>query len=365
MVRPAGRVQLRRQQYRQRHLVKLASAPVTAPVGEIVLRPAAVAGLRSDEVVERAQRVVDLPDRDHRERRLHRVARPDEMVSAGVVVAVAPRHAQAGDDRAGIGAVLMHLDDGGRQFRFARHARRRVRQRQRPGPVLPLFDEDAPRFVVVVGKAGSGECSRAFRRFRETERQCAGRGRDLAHQRDIAVRGMRIRPCHRAVAGEILPSVGKAGIADAGAREAGIAAQAQRRSVVAGEEILAGERAVVARARQMRREQGIETKSVAVQRVADHQHIAQRMDEKLQLEPEAVAFVNDTRQRHAGLRCRDRIAVRPLEFRPAVRTGDDEAEVADLRMTGRRPVNLVDDAVPEGRPDTARSQRRRDGVLGA
>src|SRR5215831_5141011 len=57
--------------------------------------------------MERA--IIDLSHSQKGEACFDAIARPDQMVAANGIGGVSPRHAQAGDDRTWIGAVLMHF----------------------------------------------------------------------------------------------------------------------------------------------------------------------------------------------------------------------------------------------------------------
>ena len=107
--------QLCRQQHRKRRLIQLHADPERLAARKVVLRPAAIAALRRGQVRQDVARIDQLMRRQQRERRERRIARPHQVVAAQVVGAVAPGHAQAGHDRARIGAILVDLEHRRRQ----------------------------------------------------------------------------------------------------------------------------------------------------------------------------------------------------------------------------------------------------------
>ncbi len=115
----------------------------------------------------------------------------------------------------------------------------------------------------------------------------------------------------------------------------------------------------------MRRQQGIEPRALAGEIKGDQHHVSHWIGHELQHQPVAFALVDDLGQRHIGRRDGDLVDAFALDLDPAEGPRDDEAEVPDLRRSGRRPVDLVDDAVAERDPDAARADRRRHQILGA
>jgi len=93
--------------------------------------------------------------------------------------------------------------------------------------------------------------------------------------------------------------------------------------------------------------------------------VAQRVGEELQLEAIALVLVHDAGQGHVRAGGTERVAVHALDLRPEAVAGHDETQVADLRAAGGGPVDLVEDAIPEGDPQPARTQRGADQILGA
>src|SRR6516165_10134517 len=79
--------------------------------------------------------------------------------------------------------------------------------------------------------------------------------------------------------------------------------------------------------------------------------------------------MSDLRQGHAIFRHGDLIAVDALDLEPVGRSCHYEPEVANLRLTGRWPVDLVEDAVTQRDPYPAGAERghhsRRPGWPGA
>ena len=90
------------QQHRERAFVELDAVPVGRAVQPAVLRPAAVVLLHRTQVAHHAQHLVVCAAGEEGARGLRQVARPDQMVAAQVVVALAaaPGDRQAGDQAA-------------------------------------------------------------------------------------------------------------------------------------------------------------------------------------------------------------------------------------------------------------------------
>ncbi len=136
--------------------------------------------------------------------------------------------------------------------------------------------------------------------------------------------------------------------------------------VSSGKQAVGNPGAVVEAARaQVRGEQRVEPEALPDELVGDHEHVAQRVGQELERELVVLALVDDPRQRRMRRVGHEPVAVDTLELEPAVGPRDDEAEVADLGLAGRRPVDLVDDAVAERDPEPARAQRGRHHVLRA
>jgi hypothetical protein len=115
----------------------------------------------------------------------------------------------------------------------------------------------------------------------------------------------------------------------------------------------------------MRREERIEPDAIANQAVRDEHHIAQGVGNDVQHQPVALALVRNVRQGEVRFRKRDAVAIDTLDLEPARRPGDDEAEVAHLRLSGFRPVDLVENPVAQRDPYPADPEPGRHNVLGA
>src|SRR5215469_7525166 len=75
--------------------------------------------------------------------------------------------------------------------------------------------------------------------------------------------------------------------------------------------------------------------------------------------------MSDLRQWHAIVRHGDLIAIDPLDLEPAGRSCHYEPEIANLRLTGCWPVDLVEDAVTQRDPYPAGAERGRHHILRA
>ena len=348
------------------HLVELDAGPERTAVGEAVLVPPPVIGLGGHEIGQHPSRILDLAHGHQREPRFDAIARPHQVVAARAVARLSPRHAQAGDDRARIGPVLVHFQDDRRDIGLALDFGWALGDDQLLPPILPAIDEALPDRAVAFAQARPRQGARAFRAVGEAQRQRALVRRELAEQGDVAGERLGEGPGHASVLGEVVPAVGDPDIARARPREPAIAGEAEGVVAFPGQEVLAGAGIVVhAAVAEMRRQQRIEPRALAGEAEGDEHDVAQRIGREFQLQPVAFALVHDPGQRHVGRRDGDIVEAVALDLDPAERARDDEAEIPDLRCAGRRPVDLVDDAVAQRDPDAARAERRRHHVLGA
>src|SRR5215813_14949902 len=83
-----------------------------------VLVPASILVLNCDQVGQHGAGIIDLSHSQKGEARFDAIARPDQMIAANGIGGVSPRHAQAGDYRTWVGAVLMHFQNDSRQISF-------------------------------------------------------------------------------------------------------------------------------------------------------------------------------------------------------------------------------------------------------
>ena len=98
---------------REGDLVELRPVPVRVAVHPKVLRESAVIVLRHGEKDEGAKCRVHVAGGDERQHAAHHVSRPDEMISAGVVVALdfSPRDGERCDQRPRVSLVLVGQQD--------------------------------------------------------------------------------------------------------------------------------------------------------------------------------------------------------------------------------------------------------------
>jgi hypothetical protein len=121
---------------------------------------------------------------------------------------------------------------------------------------------------------------------------------------------------------------------------------------------------VVAQSAQVRRQQRVERKPLARERGVDEQHVSIRIGADTQREREALVPVLDAVGGNSGSRWRDSIVAVALDLAPeAVRIGDDEAEIADLRRIDVRIKHLVHDAAAHREPHARGAQTRSHGIL--
>ena len=95
----------------------------------LVLVPVAVLVLRRDQVAQRVARLGLGAERQQRAGAFDEIARPDQVIAAALVAGMAPRHAEAGDHRAGIGLVEMRAQHDRRDSRLLADRRRQVQHR--------------------------------------------------------------------------------------------------------------------------------------------------------------------------------------------------------------------------------------------
>ena len=109
ILEPGVLVQPPRQHDRKRDFVELNAGPIRLAVDPEILRKAAVGMLRAREIDQRAHRGGDVAGGGQAGHAVDQVAGPDQVISAELFVALdlAPRDAERGDHRAGIGLVLV------------------------------------------------------------------------------------------------------------------------------------------------------------------------------------------------------------------------------------------------------------------
>ena len=314
---------------------------------------------------EDAPGVVELVDRDQREGGHRPVARPHQMIAAERVAGVAPRRAHAGDHRTRIGAVLVHLEHRRRHLRLLVEAGiGGRRQREAAAPALPAIDEIAADGGVAFGERRTGEPAGAVRIRTEADGNDAGRIGKRCRQGDVAAFGAREGPGEAAMPCQILPTVRRADVTgtEVGHGYAGGQAEAAIGDTGIEGGLVDPRGVVVAGGTEMRRCDHAEAIR-PFQRVAHEQHVAPRIGQELDRQPVVVAFMDDGEQRDGGPGLGQPIAADTLDIDPAVFADEIEADIAGFGTAGRRPVDLVDDAVADGCPQTGIAERRGDEVL--
>src|SRR5215472_14320307 len=116
---------------------------------------------------------------------------------------------------------------------------------------------------------------------------------------------------------------------------------------------------------EMRGQQGVKLHIVTSQSVGDENDVSARVGNHFDHQAVSVALMSDLRQWHAIFRYGDLIAVDALDLKPAGWSCHYESEIANLRLTGRGPVDLVEDAVTQRDPYPASAERGRHYVLRA
>ena len=203
------------QQDGERGLVHLDAAPVRASVEPQILRPVAGGFLSSFEIAQHAHGVGDRPGGEQRARRFDQIARPDEVISAKIFVALveSPGNREAGDNAAEKIFGLVSSQDGGRRAIQIVLPQWFVELQQLGLPVAPLRD-------IVLGESRRNPRrdwsapavrprSKSLRnRARERIRPLQAARSISPGERDVAVFSARIFPFHLRMLRKILPAVG-------------------------------------------------------------------------------------------------------------------------------------------------------------
>ena len=163
-----------------------------------------------------------------RERGQRRVARPDQMVAAQCVGAVAPGRAHAGDQSTRKHPVLMRLEHRRRHQRFLGKPLLRRRQRELSAPILPPLEERLPDRRITLGKRRPRQRMRASAQRGEAQGDHALPLDQRRRQGDVAPLGARETVGEAAIAREILPAVRRADIAHAQVGHRHVRGHAQR-----------------------------------------------------------------------------------------------------------------------------------------
>src|SRR5215469_15293867 len=114
---------------------------------------------------------------------------------------------------------------------------------------------------------------------------------------------------------------------------------------------------------EMRGQQGVKLHIVTSETVGDENDVSARVGNHFDHQAVSVALMSDLRQGHAIFRHGDLIAVDALDLEPAGWSCHYESEIANLRLTGSWPVDLVEDTVTQRDPYPAGPERSRHHVL--
>ena len=163
-LRLAELAQLRREQHGERSFVELCPGPEWFPAREVVLGPAPVLRLRRHQMAKDAACICNLVRCEQRKGRERGVAGPHEMVAAERVRAITPRHAEAGDDGARIGTILVNLQHCRREQSRIAQGIVGSRQVQLRTPRLPGLQEfPAQRVETIRHRGARPACARRAR----------------------------------------------------------------------------------------------------------------------------------------------------------------------------------------------------------
>ena len=261
--------------------------PVRRAVEPAVLRPGSVGLLRRPQIAQDAPHLRIPAAGQKRSAGLAEVARPDQMVAAEVVVALAeaPGNRQARDDAARERRRLVAAQDGRADAIEVVAARAPFERAQAGLPRAPaggvIVEDRLERRL----KRGQGVVGRLGRRPAEAEgenRRAVRALRQLGRQRDVAVGRRVVLLGQPAIARKLLPAVGDADEADRAGEERLIGGQGQIGSAAVGEQhavalVVAAPAAVVGAAvDEMRRQQREQAQAAAAKLFEPdlHQHRA-------------------------------------------------------------------------------------------
>src|SRR5579864_1880920 len=166
------------------------------------------------------------------------------------------------------------------------------------------------------------------------------------------------------VAREVLPAIGCADESAAHAAQRRACRETQRESpptCIAG--TVSDPGTVVASGAAEVRSENEDQPIVTDQRKAHEQHIAQRVRKQLQSELVILAVMHDRRCRLSWSRGDQPVTAFAFQIDPAAVADQIESEVANLRLTCRRPIDLVDDAVSDGGPEPGTAECGGDEVF--
>ena len=201
--------------------------------------------------------------------------------------------------------------------------------------------------------------------------------RQFADQRNVARAGGVEVPRQRAVSGEVLPAIAGADIPRADSAKAIILLRVRRGERQPERPLLRPQdsapavhrrfRAVVrSRAAEVRSEERIRAQAfIAVECNLDQDGIAPGIGDDAQPKREPCMFVDDLDGGNPRARRRDTVGTEALDLDPEpLPVGHDESEITDLRDVRTGVIDLVQNAVASGKPQTRGSQCATHHVLG-
>ena len=221
-------------------LVELNTGPVGRSVDPKVLGESAIRTLGTGQVDQCAAGGVRASAGEQRGGGLHHVARPDQVITAEVVVALgrSPGNRSGGDECTGVGLVLVGQDDIVADAHQAAAVGRCLGQRLGRVGAEPLLDEALRVQPVGRRKRLHHACERGV----VAVAKCNGDGElaiagdvNLTHDGDVAIDCLAELPVHRHVGREILEAVAGANKAAGGTGEAAVDAQSKRGSTLPAE----------------------------------------------------------------------------------------------------------------------------------
>ena len=248
-------VQMPGEQDGRGHFVHLQARPESFAAGPGILRQLAVGILQTSEPDERGTSGRDLTRGQQTDRALHEIARPNQMITAQLIVALrlAPRNAERRHHRAAKRLVLMREQDGAAPPSEEAVIAGVFVEIDAGVRATPLFDKSFAMLPERRGerldqfgrgalfRSAKGDRDREFISFRQIE---------LGREREISIARLGKFPIHLEVL-QILPAVTRADITNRAAREIRRATHDQMQIILPGPDQTAA--AIVAERRRVMR----------------------------------------------------------------------------------------------------------------
>ncbi|MNK90870.1 hypothetical protein D3C87_1109390 [compost metagenome] len=220
-IRPRGMIQVTmsmqhiRQQDRKGAFIHLDAWPIGFAIQPEILRPAARWLLYLTKIIEDRQRLVVIAGRQKSAGRFHQIARPDQVITTEIVIALrcSPRDRQACNNSArSVGGTMCGEHCCRHPIGIDAVMRIAVERFQPVLPVAPVGNVGLVRPFKAMLQTINGRRSRFIFRLAKAERQCCRAiditEVDLTCQRDISVIGSLVLFNDASVPMQLLPTIG-------------------------------------------------------------------------------------------------------------------------------------------------------------